>query len=149
MVRSLIERIAIAAVFCGNAALAQELPPANRTQHVEITQGPELEFARDDFAILRWTTNNPGGDDDHFAVAHYGMDPKNLNQTAESHIRLNRTRADTVFRVRINGLRPEMTYYYQVTSMGADGRGDGEESPIRTFTTTALGGQIVAYPQPK
>ena len=48
------------------------LPAANQAAHVEIVQGPVLEFARDDLVIIRWTTNNPGGSDDHFAVIHYG-----------------------------------------------------------------------------
>src|ERR1700746_1849085 len=66
------------------------LPPAERAGHVEIVQGPALEFARDDLVIIRWTTNNPGGSDDHFAVIDYGTDPTKLSQTARSHIRLNR-----------------------------------------------------------
>jgi hypothetical protein len=60
-------------------------------------------LAVDDLAIVRWTTTNPGGDDEHFAVAHYGTDPDDLNQTAKSHIRLNRTHPETIFRVRIPG----------------------------------------------
>src|ERR1700721_21596 len=77
------------------------LPPARRTGHVEIVQGPALEFARDDLAIIRWTTNNPGGSDDHFAVIHYGTDPMKLSQTAKSHIRLNRDHPQTIFRARV------------------------------------------------
>ena len=68
---------------------------------VEITQGPALEVARDDLAIIRWTTNNPGGTDDHFAVVYYGTDPKDLSQMAKSYIRLNRGHPETVFRVRV------------------------------------------------
>ena len=41
-------------------------------------------------AIVRWTTNNPGGSDEHFGVVHYGTDPKYMTDTAKSHIRLNR-----------------------------------------------------------
>jgi hypothetical protein len=33
--------------------------------------------------ILRWTSTNPGGDDDHYAVARYGSDPHNLSETAK------------------------------------------------------------------
>ena len=68
---------------------------------VEITQGPALEVARDDLAIIMWTTNNPGGTDDHFAVVYYGTDPKDLSQMAKSHIRLNGGHPETVFRVRV------------------------------------------------
>jgi hypothetical protein len=115
------------------------LPPAQRAGHVEIVQGPALEFARDDLAIIRWTTNNPGGLDDHFAVIRYGMDPTKLSQTAKSHIRLNRDHPQTIFRVRVEGLKPQTNYYYTVTSMGSDGVSDGENSPVKQFTTPGPG----------
>jgi Purple acid Phosphatase, N-terminal domain len=127
---------------------AQLLPPTAKAAHVEITKGPELEFAREDLAIIRWTSTNPGGDDEHFAVIYFGTDPKNLSQTAKSHIRLNRAHAETIFRVRLDALAPQTTYYYWVTSEGADGVSDPVQSPVSQFTTPAPGEQIVAYPQP-
>lgn len=120
-----------------------------KAAHAEIVKGPELEFAREDLAIIRWTSTNPGGDDEHLAVMHYGTDPKDLSQTAKSHIRLNRAHAETIFRVRVDGLTAQTTYYYMVTSMGADGESDGVQSPLSRFTTPAPGEQIVAFPQPK
>jgi hypothetical protein len=65
------------------------LPPAVKAAHVRITQGPELESADDNSAIVSWTSNNPGGSDEHYGVVHYGTNPKELSQTAKSHIRLN------------------------------------------------------------
>jgi hypothetical protein len=115
------------------------LPPAVRAERVEIVQGPALELAHDDLAIIRWITNNPGGSDEHFAVIHYGTEPTNLSETAKSHIRLNRDHAQTIFRVRVDGLKPQTTYYYTVTSMGSDGVSDGEQSPIKQFTTPGPG----------
>ena len=147
----LLLRLAIAITLGGlslGPAIAQNytpyqpgpiLPAANQAAHVEIVQGPVLEFARDDLAIIRWTTNNPGGSDDHFAVIQYGTDPANLSQTAKSHIRLNRGHPQTIFRVRVDGLKPQTTYYYTVTSMGSDGVGDGAESRVEQFTTPSLG----------
>jgi hypothetical protein len=147
----LLLRLAIAITLGGlslGPAIAQNytpyqpgpiLPAANQAGHVEIVQGPALEFARDDLVIIRWTTNNPGGSDDHFAVIHYGTDPTTLSQTAKSHIRLNRGHPQTIFRVRVDGLKPQTTYYYTVTSMGSDGVSDGEESPIKQFTTPGPG----------
>ena len=105
-------------------------------------EGPALEFARDDLAIIRWITNNPGGSDDHFAVIHYGADPMKLTQTASSHIRLNRDHPQTIFRVRADGLKPQTTYYYTVTSIGSDGVSDGEKSPVKQFTTPGPGGRM-------
>jgi len=115
------------------------LPPAERAERVEIVQGPALELAHDDLAIIRWTTNNPGGSDEHFTVIHYGTAPTNLSQTAKSHIRLNRDHAQTIFRVRVDGLKPQTTYYYMVTSMGSDGVSDGEQSAVKQFTTPRPG----------
>jgi PhoPQ-activated pathogenicity-related protein len=140
---------AVGSLFSSNPILAQNPPPAPKAAHVEITQGPVLESAQEDFAIVRWTTNNPGGDDDHFAVVHYGMDPKELSQTAKNHIRLNQSHPETIFRARLYNLKPETTYYYTVTSMGYDRRSDGVESPVNQFTTPAPGEVINNYPQPK
>jgi hypothetical protein len=75
------------------------------------------------------------GDDEHFAVAHYGTDPCDLSQTAKSHIRLNRTHPETIFRVRIPGLKPQTTYYYWVTSIESNGASDGVKSAVNQFTT--------------
>jgi hypothetical protein len=102
---------------------------------VRITQGPETERADPDFAIVRWTSNNPGGSPEHYGVVHYGTDPTKLDQTAKSPIRLNPAHSYTVFRVRLDGLKPATTYYYKVDAMEANGHGDGMPSPVRQFTT--------------
>jgi len=140
---------AVGSLFSSNHIVAQNPPPAPKAAHVEITRGPELESAREDFAIIRWITNNPGGDDDHFAVVHYGTDPKELSQTAKNHIRLNQGHPETIFRARLYNLKPETTYYYTVRSMGYDGQSDGVEGPLSHFTTPATGEIINNYPQPK
>ena len=149
----LLLKLAIAAAANGllfsNPIVAQVPPPQKRAEHVEITKAPELEIAHDDLAIIRWTSTNPGGDDEHFAVVHYGTDPNDLSQVAKSPIRLNRDHAETIFRVRMQDLKPQMTYYYKVTSMGSGGQSDGVESPVNHFTTPAPGQVTSAYPQPK
>ena len=124
----------------------EEPSPAKKAARVAISQGPALELARDDLAIVRWTTNNPGGTDDHFAVAYYGTDPEDLSQMAKSHIRLNRSHPETIFRVRMDGLKPQTTYYYKVTSTESNGKSDGVESSINQFTTPSPGERIVAFP---
>jgi Purple acid Phosphatase, N-terminal domain len=140
---------AVGNLFCSNLSVAQNPPPAPKAAHVEITKGPELESARGDFAIVRWTTNNPGGDDDHFAVVHYGTDPNDLSQTAKNHIRLNQGHPETVFRARLYNLKPQTTYYYTVTSIGYDGQSDGVEGPLSHFTTPPPGEVIQNFPPPK
>jgi hypothetical protein len=114
---------------------SQELPPAKKAVRIRITQGPEPELLKRDWAIIRWTSNNPGGSDEHFGMVTYGTDPANLNQTAKSHIRLNREHPYTVFRVRVDGLQARTTYYCTVDSMEADGVCDGVRSPLKRFTT--------------
>lgn len=109
------------------------LPPAKPAGRVLITEGPALESVRDNAAIIRWTSNNPGGSDEHFGVVHYGTDPDHLSQMAKSHIRLNQNHSYTVFRVRVDGLRPQTTYYYTVDSMQATGKSDGVNSSVHQF----------------
>lgn len=120
----------------------QELPPAPRPERTQILQGPALESADDRSAIVRWTSNNPGGSDEHYAVIHYGTDPKTLDQTAKSHIRLNRTHAQTIFRVYVPGLKPHTTYYYTVDSAQADGASDGVRRVVASFKTAGPGERI-------
>ena len=136
----------VGGVVSSSPAVAQLLPPTKQAEHVKIIKGPALEIALDSLAIVRWTSTNPGGDDDHFAIAHFGTDPSDLSQTAKSHIRLNRTHPETIFRVRIPGLKPQTTYYYWVTSMGGDGKSDGVKSAVNKFTTPGAGQRIVANP---
>ena len=112
--------------------------PAKKPAHVQITEGPALESFRNNEAIISWTSNNPGGTDEHFGVVRYGTDPGQLNQTAKGHIRLNRTHDYTIFRVRLVDLKPGTTYYYTVSSMNADGTEDAVKSG--TYHFTAPGG---------
>jgi phosphodiesterase/alkaline phosphatase D-like protein len=113
----------------------QVSPTTKKASHVRITQGPELESANEHLAIIRWTSDNPGGSPEHYGVVHYGTDPKNLSEMAKSPIRLNPNHSYTVFRVRIDGLKPRTTYYYKVDCMEANGNTDGIKSPVKHFST--------------
>jgi hypothetical protein len=119
----------------GGSLFAQESPTTPKAAQVRITQGPEVELAKQHLTIIRWTTNNPGGSPVHYGIVHYGTDPKDLSQTAKSPLRLNPDHSSTVFRVRMDNLKPRTTYYYTVDSMEANGRMDGVTSPINNFTT--------------
>jgi phosphodiesterase/alkaline phosphatase D-like protein len=138
----------VGSLLASNLTVAQILPPAKRPPSVKIIKGPALELALDNMAIIRWTTNNPGGTDVHFSVVYYGTNPKDLSEMAKSQIRINRSHPETIFRVRMGGLKPRTTYYYRVTSTESDGKSDGVKSPVGQFTTPAPGERIVAYPQP-
>jgi phosphodiesterase/alkaline phosphatase D-like protein len=148
----LLVKLAITAAAGGllfsNPVAAQIPPPQKRAEHVEITKAPELESAHDDTAIVRWTTTNPRGDDEHYGIVHYGTDPEDLSQTAKNPIRLNQGHTHTIFRVRIDDLKPQTTYYYTVTSEEANGTSDGVKSTINKFITPAPGERIVASPKP-
>jgi phosphodiesterase/alkaline phosphatase D-like protein len=128
--------IAVAAgLLVHSATTAQLAPSARRAASVHISQGPEMERVDPKYAIITWTSNNPGGDPEHFGVVHYGTDPKNLGETAKSPNRLNPAHPDTIFRVQLLGLKPKTTYYYTVDSEEANGRSDGIKSPVKSFTT--------------
>ncbi len=131
----LVVAAAVGSPLLSNPIPAQFVPSAKKAAHVRILKGPELESATENLTIIRWTSDNPGGSPEHFGVVRYGTDPKNLSQTARSHIRLNPTHSYTVFRVRIEDLRPKTTYYYTVDSMEPNGKSDGVTSSISTFTT--------------
>lgn len=86
-------------------------------------------------AIITWKSSNPGGTEEHFGVVHYGSEPKHLSETAKSHIRLNTSHSYTVFRVRMDGLKPQTTYYYTVDSEQGNGESDGVKGRVSHFTT--------------
>jgi phosphodiesterase/alkaline phosphatase D-like protein len=136
--KKLLLKLAITAaagcLLSSNPMVAQLSPSTPKAARVRITQGPELELAKGYLTIIRWTTNNPGGSPDHFGIVHYGTDPNNLSQTAKSPIRLNPSHSSTIFRVRIQGLKPATTYYYTVESEEANGTSDGVTSPVNKFT---------------
>ena len=115
--------------------VAQLSPTTPKTARVRITQGPEVELSKSFLTIIRWTTNNPGGSPEHYGVIHYGTDPKKLSQSAQSPIRLNPNHPTTVFRVRMDDLKPGTTYYYAVSSVESNGTDDGMKSTIKQFTT--------------
>jgi hypothetical protein len=114
---------------------AKILPPAREAERVRITQGPTIESAKRNLIIIKWTSNNPGGTDEHFGVVRYGIDPEHLDQVAKSPVRLNQNHASTVFRVRVDGLQPQTTYYYAVDSMQGNGKSDRVKSAVNHFTS--------------
>ena len=126
---------AVGSLLSSNPMVAQVSPTTSKPERVRITQGPELELAKEHLTIIRWTTNNPGGSPEHYGIVHYGTNPKNLSQTAKSPIRLNPDHPSTVFRVRLDDLKPGTTYYYTVGSMESNGTDDGTKSDVKQFTT--------------
>ena len=126
---------AAGSLLSADPMVAQVSSTTSKAARVRITHEPELELAKEHLTIIRWTTNNPGGSPEHYGIVHYGTDPKNLGQTAKSPIRLNPDHPSTIFRVRLDDLKPGTTYYYTVGSMEANGTDDGTKSTIKQFTT--------------
>jgi hypothetical protein len=71
----------------------------------------------------------------HYGIVRYGTNPNSLIETAKSPIRLNPDHSSTVFRVRLDDLKPRTTYYYTVDSMEATGKSDGVKGSVNHFTT--------------
>ena len=119
-----------------SGGLSTQVSPATpQAAQLRIIEGPKIESTKEHLTIITWTTNNPGGSPVHYGVVHYGTDPHNLIETAKSPIRLNPNHSSTVFRVRLDNLKPQTTYYYTVDSMQATGKSDGVKSSVNHFTT--------------
>jgi hypothetical protein len=135
----LLMKLAITAMagslLSSNPMAGQVSPTTKRAASVRITEGPAPERADDYLTIIRWTTNNPGGSPEHYGIVRYGTNPKDLSLIAKSPIRLNPDHSHTIFRVRIEGLKPRTTYYYTVESAESTGKSDGVKSAVKQFTT--------------
>ena len=127
--------ITVCGLLYSTPAATQVSPTTKKAVRVRITQGPEMERVDPAFAIVTWTSNNPGGSPEHYGIVHYGTNPKDLSQTAKSPIRLNPGHSYTVFRVRMEDLKPGATYYYTVDSMEANGKDDGVKSSVKHLIT--------------
>src|SRR6202051_4826610 len=96
---------------------------------------PAVESVTDTLAFISWTTPNPGGTVLHYAKVHYGKDRNHLTLAAEPPTRINPSRSEMVFRVRMHDLEPGTTYYYKVSSEQANGTADPVTSAVSQFTT--------------
>jgi len=137
--KKLVFALSVAVVSAGPFASKQAT--ADRQQSnitptkVQITEGPQLERATDNWAILRWTTNNVKGTGLRYGVVHYGTDPHDLGETAKSPNRRNPGLPSMIYRVQVNYLEPGTTYYYRVETENALHVSEGPASAIARFTT--------------
>jgi hypothetical protein len=84
---------------------------------------------------VRWETNNVPGTTVRYGVVHFGVDPRNVNQTAKSQNRWNRNLPSMIYRVYVDNLEPGLTYYYTVESTDATGVSEATSSELLQFTT--------------
>jgi phosphodiesterase/alkaline phosphatase D-like protein len=137
MTRSFLTLIAVtaASLIGSNPTAAQQVPGGEEAGNVQLIFGPALESVAEKSAIVRWMSTTPAGPAEHFGVVHYGTDPKDLSHTAKSPTGLNMAHPNTIFRVRVDGLKPGTTYHYTVDSTGPDGTSDGVKGTVNQFTT--------------
>jgi phosphodiesterase/alkaline phosphatase D-like protein len=104
-----------------------------------IIEGPVLESATDNSAIIRWKTNTGSSLIEH-SVVHYGTDPKDLSTKAESLNRWNQNLPYMIHRVQVMNLKPGTKYYYKVESLRGDGTPLGGKSRTTNhFTIKSTG----------
>jgi hypothetical protein len=127
--------VVVNSLIASHVSSAQQRPAGNRSERRQILTGPALESATHDTAIIRWTANTGEGTATHYGIVRFGTDPRNLDRTAKSPNRWNRSLPNMTYRVRIDGLAPGTTYYFTVDAAPADGIGMGLKSGVNRFTT--------------
>jgi len=127
--------VVVNSLIASHPAAAQQRAAANGSERRQIVSGPVLESATDNTAIIRWTANTGGGTAIHYGIVRYGSNARNLDRTATSPNRWNRSLPNMTYRVRINGLTAGTTYYFTVDAAQADGIGMGLKSRVNQFTT--------------
>ncbi len=127
----------IMAVCLVNTPYAAQVPQGNdnktNSESARVTEGPTIEYADDQFAVVSWTTDIPTD-----SRVYYGNDPANLTRVAEGAANT------TVHRVHLSSLAPTAKYYFEVDNgQGANGSG-----PIQFFETVAAGAPPIRNQRP-
>jgi hypothetical protein len=121
-------------------AYAVAAPPPQAGQDIRITNGPMLEEVNGNAVVIAWTTDVPSS-----SRVWYATDKNNLTHVAESP-----ENGSNTHRVRIDNLRPNTTYYFQVESSQSRGnRGQGESEGVLSFRTLSSGAQTVHNQRPE
>src|SRR5437899_12235469 len=106
----------LATVMTLAVAYAVAAPPPQAGQDIRITNGPILEEVTGNAVVIAWSTDVPSS-----SRVWYATDKNNLTHVAESPENGSNTHG-----VRIDTLRPDTTYYFQVESAHERGnRGQG------------------------
>ena len=102
------------------------------TAQVPITRGPVIEVADSNSAIINWSTQQPSA-----TRVWYGDDADDLTEIAGDDSK------GTLHRVRLEGLQPNSTYFFQVDSGTGNSPVQTESPAIMSFRTTAPGQQPI------
>jgi hypothetical protein len=104
---------------------------------VNVTQGPMIQYADDEFAVVTWAT------DQAFASRiFYGKDASNLNQISEDGQSLSMRH-----QVDLRNLQPNTTYYFRIDT-GKGPATAASKDDLNGFQTTALGANPLRNQQP-
>ena len=113
--------------------------PPQAGQDIRITNGPILEEVTGNAVVIAWSTDVPSS-----SRVWYATDRNNLTHVAESP-----ENGSNTHRVRIDNLRSNTTYYFQVESSQTRGnRGEGESAGVLSFRTLSSGAQTVRNQRP-
>ncbi len=121
---------ALAASFALAQAAVQTSPGQTTVQSsgaAQITQGPTIRYADDQFAVITWQTSGPSD-----SRVFYGTDSTNLTQAAEGATNV------TSHRVDLPNLQANTTYYFQIDN-GQSGAQAGS-APTYSLLTPGAGG---------
>ena len=122
------------------AVYAAAATPPQAGQDIRITNGPILEEVNGNAVVIAWSTDVPSS-----SRVWYATDKNNLTHVAESP----ETGSNT-HRVRIDNLRPNTIYYFQVESSQMRGnRGQAESEGVLSFRTLSSGAQTVHNQRPE
>jgi len=94
---------------------------------VNITQGPTIQYADDQFAVITWITDQP-----FVSRVFYGKDPGNLNQIAE-----DAQSQSLRHQINLRNLQPSTTYYFRIDN-GQGTAAAASNGSLNGFQTTAL-----------
>jgi hypothetical protein len=131
----LMVAVAVSMLILSFQTASRQRPASKKAASMQIINGPALESATDNSAIIRWTTNTGAGLIER-SVVHYGTDPKNLDRKADSLNRWNQNLPSMIHRVSVLNLTPGTRYYYTVESVRGNGTPLGERSStVNQFTT--------------
>jgi len=86
----------------------------------EAERAGQATVAKEHLTIIRWTTKKSRRLPVHYGILRYGADASALSEIAKSRIRLNPQRSSTIFRVRLDNLKPHTAYSYRIDSTEAN-----------------------------
>jgi hypothetical protein len=94
---------------------------------VNVVQGPTIQYADDEFAVITWTSDQPSE-----SRIFYGKTASNLNQVAEDGKSLS-----THHQVDLRNLQPNTMYYFRVDTGQSP---DTNSTALNSFQTVVAGG---------